>query len=47
MPSVIQSVTEGSPAWKKVRPGEKLLKINGSAIHDVLDYKYYSYDPKV
>ena len=30
-----------------VRPGETLTHINGHAIVDVLDYKFYDYDPKL
>ena len=42
----IQSVTPGGPAHQAgVRPGETLVAINGHPIVDVLDYKYYSYDP--
>lgn len=48
MPSVIKSIEKGSPAEKsKLQVGDKLLKINGNEIHDVLDYKYYSYDSKL
>ena len=42
----IQSVTPGGPAHQAgVRPRETLVAINGHPIVDVLDYKYYSYDP--
>lgn len=42
----IMAVTAGSPAaHAAVRPGDTLLEVNGHPIHDVLDYKYYSYDP--
>lgn len=42
----IQTVTPGSPAHRSgVRPGETLAAINGHPIIDVLDYKFYSYDP--
>ena len=42
----IQTVTPGSPAHRAgVRPGETLAAINGHPIIDVLDYKFYSYDP--
>ena len=38
----------GSPAYQAgVRPGETLTAINGNRIVDVLDYKYYSYDPEL
>ncbi len=43
----IVSVDDSSPARGKVRPGDELLKINGSEIVDVLDYKYYSYESKL
>lgn len=42
----IRTVAPDSPAGDAgVRPGERLLSINGHSIVDVLDYKYYSYDP--
>ena len=42
----IQTVAPGSPAHRAgVRPGEPLAAINGPPIIDVLDYKFYSYDP--
>jgi putative radical SAM enzyme (TIGR03279 family) len=45
---VITSVQPGSPADKaRVRPGEALAAINGHAIHDVLDFRFYSYEPKL
>lgn len=44
----IKAVTPGSPAARAgVLPGERLLSVNGHEIIDVLDYKYYSYDPKL
>jgi putative radical SAM enzyme (TIGR03279 family) len=44
----IQSVDRHSPAEHAgVRPGETLTHINGNRIIDVLDYKFYSYDPKL
>lgn len=44
----IQSVAPGSPAHLAgVRPGECLAAVNGHPIVDVLDYKYYSYDPEL
>lgn len=43
MPSVIKAVTPGSPASRAhIRPGDKLTKVNGHRIVDVLDYKYYT-----
>ena len=39
-------MTPGSPAARAgVRAGETLLSINGHPIRDVLDYKFYAYDP--
>lgn len=44
--TVIQSVDAHSPARRAgVRAGEKLLQVNGHPIVDVLDYKFYTYDP--
>ena len=44
----IQSVDPHSPARRAgVRPGETLTHINGRPIADVLDYKFYSYDPRL
>lgn len=45
MASKIISVDPESPADRAgVRAGETLLAIDGSAVRDVLDYKFYSYD---
>ena len=44
--TVIQSVDPGSPAQKAgIRVGEILKTVNGHPIVDVLDYKFYTYDP--
>jgi hypothetical protein len=41
----IQDVLPGSPAARRrIRPGETLLSINGHAIEDVLDYRFYMLD---
>ena len=48
MSNKIQSVDSNSPAQRAgVRPGERLLDVNGNPIVDVLDYKFYTYDPKL
>ena len=48
MPAIIQTVAPGSPAARaKLRPGERLLFVNGKPIVDVLDYQYYTYDSKL
>ena len=44
----IASVDPHSPARRAgVRPGETLTHVNGHPIVDVLDYKFYAYDPKL
>lgn len=48
MASKIISVDEGSPAARAgLEAGEILLQIDGVAIRDVLDYKFYSYDARL
>lgn len=48
MPFMIQGVEPGSPAHKKgITPGEKLVSINGNAITDVLDYRFYMTDSRL
>ncbi len=48
MNNTIKSVDRGSPAEKAgISAGDRLLTINGHKIHDVLDYKYYSYDARL
>ena len=45
MASRIISVDPGSPAARAgVEAGETLLSIDGAAVRDVLDYKFYGYD---
>ena len=46
--TAIRSVDPRSPAHRAgVRAGETLTHINGHRIVDVLDYKFYSYDPRL
>ena len=48
MGSVIRAITEKSPASRtKMAVGDTLRTINGREIRDVLDYQYYSYDPRL
>ena len=48
MPNKIRSVDRGSPAWRAgIQVGESLCQVNGQPILDVLDYKYYTYDPRL
>ena len=45
---IIKAVEPGSPAHRAgVRTGEILTHVNGNPILDVLDYKYYTYDPRL
>ena len=44
----IKSVDAHSPAQRAgVRSGETLTHINGRPIVDVLDYKFFAYDPRL
>ena len=48
MAGKITSIDPHSPAERaKLRAGETLLSINGREIADVLDYRFYGYDPKL
>ena len=48
MSNQIKSVDPGSPAARAgIREGDILLTVNGKRIVDVLDYKFYSYDPRL
>lgn len=41
----IKTVAPDSPAARAgIRPGDKLLRVNGNRIADVLDYMYFAYD---
>lgn len=46
MSTIITSVDHRSPAQRAgIVPGERLLSVNGHEIIDVLDYRFYCYDP--
>ena len=46
MSAIITKIDPHSPAEKAgLQVGETLLTIGGRAIRDVLDYKFYAYDP--
>ena len=48
MPSKIISVDGGSPAARAgIRPGMLLERVNGHEIKDVLDYRYWTEEPKL
>lgn len=40
----IKSIDSDSPLSSRVQPGDALISINGKAVTDVLDYKFYAYD---
>ena len=43
--NIIKNIDVTSPLFEKAAVGDRLLTINGKKIVDVLDYKYYAYDP--
>ena len=46
MSTIINSIDKRSPAERAgVRTGEKLLSINDHSVEDVLDYRFFGYDP--
>ena len=46
MSTIITSIDPGSPAMRAgLRPGQQLLSINGHAVVDVLDYRFYGCAP--
>ncbi len=45
--NIIKSIDAGSPLRHKARPGDALVSINGHRILDVLDYKFFAYDPRL
>lgn len=44
---VISKIDNDSPLKGKAHVGDEIVSINGNVIHDVLDYKYFSYDPEL
>ena len=47
METIIKSVEAHSPLRGLVHPGDTLLAVNGRRVLDVLDYKFYAYEPRV
>ena len=47
MKHIVSSVDEGSPLRRKVNKGDELISVNGHRIIDVLDYKFYCYEPRL
>ena len=43
----IRHIDPDSPLRHAAHPGDRLVSINGNPITDVLDYKYYAYDPEL
>jgi len=45
---LIFDVTEGSPAYNAgIKPGDYIVAVNGNDINDVLDYSFYTTEPKL
>ena len=48
MNAIVRDVAAGSPAADTViKPGDRLRRINGHKIKDILDYKFYSYEERL
>ena len=47
MDNIISKIEDGSPLRHRIRVGDTLLAINGKEVVDVLDYKFFGYDPEV
>ncbi len=45
--SLITKIEKGSPLYHKASIGDRLVSINGREIHDVLDYKFFSYETRL
>ena len=47
MLNTITGVDERSPLRHKVKPGDRLLTVNGREVEDVLDYRFWAYDSEL
>lgn len=47
MENIIKSIDHGSPLRHRAKEGDRLVSINGNRIVDVLDYKFFAYDPEL
>lgn len=47
MDNAIKAIDPDSPLAGKARPGDTVVAINSNKILDVLDYKFFAYDPKL
>lgn len=45
MRNIISKIEDYSPLKHRVHEGDELISINGNTIIDVMDYKFFSYDP--
>lgn len=47
MDNAIRAIDKAGPLHGRADPGDTLLSINGNTITDVLDYKFFAYDPRL
>ena len=48
MNAVITDIEKNSPASRtRLAVGDRVIAVNGKPIHDVLDYKFFTYEPKI
>ncbi len=47
MKNIISKIEDYSPLKHRVHIGDELVSINGNEIIDVMDYKFFSYDPEL
>lgn len=47
MDNIISKIEDNSPLKHRICVGDTLLAINGKEVIDVLDYKFFGYDPEV
>jgi len=47
MKNIISKIEDYSPLRHRVHVGDELISINGNEIIDVMDYKFFSYDPEL
>ena len=47
MENVISKIEDNSPLKHRAHIGDAVISINGKTVQDVLDYKFYAYDPEL
>ncbi len=47
MENVISKIEDTSPLKHRAHIGDAVISINGKTVQDVLDYKFYAYDPEL